>query len=171
MVDNLADSGAGSLREAILQANASPGADTIEFASGARSGTIALESGELEISESLKINGPGSAVLVIDAQNDSRVFNFSSATGDLLLDRITLTGGSTSSRGGGVFFASTGMLTVSNSTVSNNHTDGFSAAGGGIYNGFGNLMLNHAVIKGEQHVGIEGVRWWRLLKKRVAYDS
>ena len=39
---NLADSGPGSLRQAILDANANPGADLIRFAPAARDGTIAL---------------------------------------------------------------------------------------------------------------------------------
>src|SRR5262245_23287346 len=39
-VQNLADSGLGSLRQAVLNANASPGADLIRFATAARDGTI-----------------------------------------------------------------------------------------------------------------------------------
>jgi hypothetical protein len=45
MVHNLADSGLGSLRQAVLDANANPGADLIRFASAARDGTITLTSG------------------------------------------------------------------------------------------------------------------------------
>ena len=37
-VQNLADSGPGSLRQAILDANANPGADAIRFGPGARDG-------------------------------------------------------------------------------------------------------------------------------------
>src|SRR5262245_35735363 len=51
---NLADSGTGSLRQAILDANANPGTDAIDFAT---TGTIALTSGQLDISDSLTING------------------------------------------------------------------------------------------------------------------
>src|SRR5258708_1818083 len=43
---NVADSGAGSLRQAILDANANAGADTINFA-GQLHGTIGLTSGQL----------------------------------------------------------------------------------------------------------------------------
>src|SRR5215831_19065332 len=48
---NFLDSGPGSLRQAILDANAQPGADLIRFASVARDGTIALTSGELNITD------------------------------------------------------------------------------------------------------------------------
>ena len=39
-VQNLADSGPGSLRQAITDADANPGADLIRFAAAARDGTI-----------------------------------------------------------------------------------------------------------------------------------
>src|SRR5262249_35750823 len=55
MVTNLLDSGAGSLREAVVAANANPGADTIDFAT---TGTIALTTGQLDITDSVAINGP-----------------------------------------------------------------------------------------------------------------
>src|SRR4051812_19595146 len=56
----LLDSGPDSLRAAVVAANANPGADTIDFAT---TGTIALTSGELDISDSLTINGPGASTL------------------------------------------------------------------------------------------------------------
>ena len=54
---NLADSGAGSLRQAILDANANPGADLIRFGPHARDGTVPLTGGELSITDSLTIDG------------------------------------------------------------------------------------------------------------------
>src|SRR5687767_8640662 len=57
---NLADSGEGSLRQAVLDANcpAFPGLDVIMFAPAAR-GTIGLTSGQLSITDHLTIDGPG----------------------------------------------------------------------------------------------------------------
>ena len=55
-VTNLLDSGAGSLRAAVASANANPGPDAIDFAT---TGTIALTSGQLDITDSLTISGPG----------------------------------------------------------------------------------------------------------------
>src|SRR5262249_41709554 len=61
-VTNLLDTGAGSLRAAVAAANANPGADAIDFATA---GTIALTSGELDITDSLTINGPGESALTV----------------------------------------------------------------------------------------------------------
>ena len=55
-VSNLNDSGAGSLRQAVLDANAHAGADQIAFASGLR-GTITLTTGQLTITDSVTIDG------------------------------------------------------------------------------------------------------------------
>ena len=64
-VGNLNDSGSSSLRDAIAQANANPGADTITFASNV-SGTITLTSGSLHIYDAVDIQGPGAGTLTID---------------------------------------------------------------------------------------------------------
>ena len=65
-VTNTSDSGAGSLRQAILDANASPGTDTIDFdISGSVIHSIALTTGALpDITETVTIDGytqPGSS--------------------------------------------------------------------------------------------------------------
>src|SRR5207244_5627491 len=62
---NTKDSGAGSLRQAILDANASPGTDAIEFAPSSY-GTITLTSGELLITDCLFLNGPGATNVAVD---------------------------------------------------------------------------------------------------------
>ncbi len=71
-VTNLLDHGGGSLRRAILDANANPGADTIRFVRGVR-GTIALES-QLVITDDLTIRGPGAEALRISGGGATRVF-------------------------------------------------------------------------------------------------
>ena len=58
--------GVTSLREAIFAANTVSGADTIEFDSSLTAGgpaTILLTMGELVITDSLTINGPGASLL------------------------------------------------------------------------------------------------------------
>ena len=60
-VTNLNDAGAGSLRQAVIDANAAPGADTIIFDAGV-TGTITLDDGcMIVIGDALTIQGPGSA--------------------------------------------------------------------------------------------------------------
>src|SRR5206468_1420183 len=75
-VVNLADSGPGSLRDAVRQANAAAGADMIGFAAGL-SGQITLTTGQLEISGTTgptTINGPGVNLLAVNGNNSDRVF-------------------------------------------------------------------------------------------------
>ena len=57
-VTTLADNGAGSLRDAIAKANQATGADAIAFQAGL-TGTITLTGGDLAITDSLTLTGPG----------------------------------------------------------------------------------------------------------------
>ena len=81
-VTSLNDSGAGTLRQAIL--NASSG-DTINFAV---TGTIALTNGELVIRKNLTIRGPGRTNLAVDPGLTSRAFQITNAT--VLLSDLTI---------------------------------------------------------------------------------
>src|SRR4051812_37537859 len=92
-VQNLADSGPGSLRQAILAANANPGADVIRFGQEARDGTIPLTGGELRITDSLTIDGPGADRLTVSGQGASRVFNVSGSATDVEIDDLTIADG------------------------------------------------------------------------------
>src|SRR6266511_885838 len=69
-VTNTNDSGAGSLRQALIDAS---DGDTITFAV---SGTIVLTSGELLVDKSITIPGPGAGRLAVDGNATSRVFHF-----------------------------------------------------------------------------------------------
>ncbi len=67
VVVNDADSGAGTLREKITLANASPGVpDTITFNIPSFDGAITLASSLPSISDNLEIQGPGAGLLTID---------------------------------------------------------------------------------------------------------
>src|SRR5205823_3733208 len=68
---NLNDSGVGSLRQAILDANVAPGTDVIDFAPRL-SGIVTL-AGELSITDDLTIDGPGEGKLTISGNLASRV--------------------------------------------------------------------------------------------------
>src|ERR1051326_4226892 len=130
IVTNTADSGPGSLRDAL--ACASDG-DTID-ATGV-SGTITLTTGELVVSNSITILGPGPATLSVDGNAASRVFHITNAV-TVVISGLTITNGSA---GAGTFPADAGggilndhaTLTVSNCVLSGNSA---SFGGGGIYN-------------------------------------
>jgi hypothetical protein len=121
-VTNTDDNGAGSLRQAII--NAVSG-DTINFSI---TGTITLTSGELLINKNLTINGPGASVLAISGNNSSRIFNITA--GDVLVTGITIQDGNpgSGSNGGGILVRNNTNLTISNSVIRDNEA----GVGGGI---------------------------------------
>jgi hypothetical protein len=148
-VTTLADSGPGSLRQAI--ADAAPG-DTIEFAV---EGLIRLTSGELVVDKNLTIVGPGPARGGISGESMFRVLSvapgavaeiraltiengqvgFGVRGGGILVDHATLTLrdaillGNQADTGSGIY--SNGTLTVVNTEFSFNGQSG--AQGAGIY--------------------------------------
>ena len=147
-----------SLREAITAANATTGADTITFNSLFEiAQTISLTSSELGITDSLTITGPGQELLTIDAQQNSRVMNFTASTGDLSLGGLTLTGGQiTGLDGGGIRFNSNGTLTLTSSTVSGNRSIGSTAEGGGIFTSSGAVTLHSSTVNGNSSGSLGG---------------
>ncbi len=157
-VGNLADSGPNSLRAAITAANANPGADVIAFAGGLR-GTVILASGELSITDGLRINGPGAGRLAVSGNDASRVFNISSAAA-VSIDDLTITRGHGFLRGGGILNA--GALTLSDAVVSDNIVVGLPGIGadvdpfgGGILN-TGTLSVSHTTFIHNRSLGAAG---------------
>ncbi len=142
------DSGAGTLRQAIVDAASG---DTINFSSGFT--TIILTSDELLINKSLTINGPGANLLTVvrgRAQGlpffHFRIFDII-AGATVTISGLTIANGNslTNDFGGGIF--NFGTLTVVNCTVSGNSTSGTTDKGGGIYNG-GTAFITNSIISG-----------------------
>src|SRR5205085_2106888 len=159
---NTGDSGAGSLRQALLDAQ---DGDTISF-SLPPSSTIVLTSGELTITKNITISGSGADVLSVQrdlAAAAFRIFHVNpghtvtiagmtisngaaSAGGGIYNDHSTLTvsgcvlsGNSASAgntHGGGAIFndgsAGNATLTVVNSTLNGNSAPSANGFGGGI---------------------------------------
>ena len=118
LVTSLADSGLGSLRQAILDANANGAADTITFDETLAGGTILLSSGELTIADDTAdpdltidgdVDGDGAPDITVDAQDSSRVF-FIATGADATSQGLVITGG----------IENFGTLTVTGSTISGN---------------------------------------------------
>jgi len=147
-VTNSGDSGAGTLRQAILDASAS-GGDTINFAV---SGVITLTSGELAIAKNLTITGPGANVLTVRRASgvntpEFRIFFIGNGA------RVTISG--LTIRNGrdynsGAILNDGATLTVNNCVFTANSGGGY--GGGGIMNDGSNanarLMVNNCVFDG-----------------------
>jgi hypothetical protein len=86
-VTNTDDTGAGSLRQAITDANANDDVDDIVFESGV-TGTITLTSGNLAINESVNIVGPGATTLAVSGDNEGVFYIYN---GTALID-VTISG-------------------------------------------------------------------------------
>ena len=168
-VTNTNDSGAGSLRQAISDANSG---DTIDLTG--LSGTIQLTTGQLEIDKDLIITGPGPGQLTIEGTDptdptvNSRLFLVSNTASapNVTISGLTLTGGraddSISSAdgldGGAINYEGdgdpntiAGTLTVENSII-----DGNSAVddGGGIHVARGGtLKISDTIIRNNESEG------------------
>jgi hypothetical protein len=123
-VTNTNDGGVGSLRNALAVAK---DGDTIDAT--AVSGTILLASGELQISHSVTINGPGANHLAVDGNAQSRVFYINSGN-TVVVSGLSIRNGHVTNLYGGGIYSEGAALTVINCTISGNSAD----YGGGIYN-------------------------------------
>ena len=151
-----------TFREAIFIANSVPGIDAINFdpsLTAFGSATILLTHGELDISTSISVNGPGADRLTIDASgNDpipghpypsanfdgSRVFRIDDGTDvnqTVTISGLKIAGGDVSGDGGGVLNYE--HLTLSHCEVSSNFASGF---GSGIANFGEATILNSAIL-------------------------
>jgi uncharacterized repeat protein (TIGR01451 family) len=129
--DGVAPGPAGSLRKAITDANANPGADRILFDSSL-SGAVYLTSGNLQILQALDIQGPGADELTIDGyESNTRIFYINpGTTGDpVTISGLTMAYGHTSGSGGAIVNLDA-KLTVADSLLYAN-TATFSGIGGG----------------------------------------
>jgi len=129
-VYNTADSGPGSLRNAIL--NSVPGA-LIIFATNLSAQRILLTSGELPLTNGLTLDAsalPGG--IVIDGNHSSRVFAVAGGV-TVVLNSLTLSNGYAGTGNWGGAIVNSGTLTLNNCTLAGNLVDA-SGAGGAIEN-------------------------------------
>jgi N-acetylneuraminic acid mutarotase len=150
VVTNTNDNGLGSLRDALAIAQ---DGDTID-ATGI-SGTILLTSGELQITHSVSINGPGAGSLAVDGNHSFRVFeNFAS---NVTISSLTITNGFAADNNGGGGILNHAGLTLANSGVILCRTpSGRDQQGGGIKNNPGaTLTLTGSTVTGNG-AGCEG---------------
>src|SRR6185503_1257244 len=96
-----------TLREAIEEANANAGADTITFSADVTA-PIVLTSALPTISEELTIDGSGQSVAV-DGDNTYIVFD---ASAPVTLTALTVQNGKSPTDGGGAYFGSTAVISA-----------------------------------------------------------
>ena len=168
-VTNLNDAGAGSLRDAIAQANATAGADAVQFAANL-TGTIALSS-EILISDTLNLAGPGVSRVTVDGNLATRLFKVAHASGNAITatfsgltlanghapdeggaiwatgDHVVVNGcifdGNIANTRGGAIFTASANLTINGSGIWNSETG---STGGAILFSAGDLVITHSLI-------------------------
>jgi CSLREA domain-containing protein len=154
LVTNTNDSGAGSLRQAITDANASPDTNAINFQIGL-TGTITLSTVLPNLSTSIAINGPGANQLTVMRSTAGgtpqfRIFNvLNSSTVNLV--GLTISGGFNNGGGAGTLNSSGSSLIVTNCIVSGNTDNNF--RGGGISSS-GTLVVTNSTVSGNTGHGI-----------------
>ena len=154
-VTTTADSGAGSLRDAI--AAASDG-ETIQFAGALNGQTIMLTSAELLIDKSITISGPGPSQLTVQrsiagSTPEFRIFHLTpghvvSIAGLIISNGVALQGTTPANRGGGIFNDHS-VLTVTDCSLNGNS----SRSGGGVFSngefsGSATLTINNSTLGG-----------------------
>ena len=164
--DVIADDGECSLREAVLAANsdsavgdcpAGSGADMIVFAAGltrpaiftltlSGTGEENAQTGDLDVTSDLTIDGVDPASIVIDGNGADRVFDVRTGAHFTLVGVTVRNGQAASNDGGGIKVAA--ALIMTDTVVEGN-------AGGGIANSTGSLLLSHVdVISNTSGYGI-----------------
>ncbi|MFT6815341.1 MAG: hypothetical protein ACJAZ3_001248, partial [Sphingobacteriales bacterium] len=130
VVENNLDAGTGSLRMALSQAK---DGDTIWINPSLSNQTLVLSTGQLVIGASVKLIGNG---FTINANSSSRVFSAENLA-SLTIDGFTITGGSATFTGAGIFADAVDELIIQHCNINGNALSAAAAYtyahGGGIY--------------------------------------
>lgn len=145
-----------SLREAVVTANNCPGHQTIQVPGGTylftRAGADedAADTGDLDITETVTIEGELGATVLVDADGVDRVFHILPSAGEVSLSGVTVQGGLIElptgwARGGGIL--NEAELNLHEAALVGNRVAGtgsttFISSGGGLYNGNTATLVN-----------------------------
>jgi hypothetical protein len=147
-VTNTNDSGSGSLRRTIEDANNNAGSDTINISA---TGTINLQLPLPNLSN-VEINGPGASQLTVrrDTGGNHRIFSI--VNGNVTINGLTISNGRDSFGGGGIYISNSGTATLTNSTLNNNSAP---ASGGvaNLYRESGSATLKNTIVANPQSGG------------------
>jgi CSLREA domain-containing protein len=148
LCETASQNGICTLRAAIQEANAVPGANSVLLASGTYTQTIHWDYndssavGDLDITDDLTLTGAGADTTIIVARTLERVFEIS-ASATVSIVGVTIRDGYMELSGDGGGILNSGNLTLDRSTISNSRA----YSGGGIYN-YGTLTVTRSSITG-----------------------
>ncbi len=156
-VTSLDDSTAdGTLRGEVIDANLSPGADDLVFASGL-SGTITLDGGQIEVyGDALEIQGPGAGTITVSGDDAQRILYLHDipAGDEVVISGLTLTQGRPSGPGepGGAILSDDGTtsapdVTIRDAVISDSYSD---LHGGAVQTDDGILTITRSVLTGNE---------------------
>lgn len=162
-VTTTADAGAGSLRDAVAQANTMAGADDIVFDMALNEATIALTSTQLEITDEVTIDASALDRLTIDASGldttpgtpdggGGRIFDVLAVTAEFR--GLTLQNGDVTGDGGAI--RATGSLNIVDSTIENSFAQ--DGRGGGLFlqTSGGSFTVSESTLSGNGATGNGG---------------
>ena len=163
-VTSTANSGAGTLRQAILDAAAG---DTVRFSLGTTEPQTITLASELALSKDVMIDGTGGRVR-ISGNNSVRVFSVSSGVTVMLRNIEIMNGRAVVGAG----ISNSGTLTLENCTLTGNRAQGGNGGngssyygggggggggfGGGVYNNGGSVSILNSTLQGNQAAGGNG---------------
>jgi Right handed beta helix region/RTX calcium-binding nonapeptide repeat (4 copies) len=149
-VTNLNEEGAGSLREAVFDANDNPGADRVLFKSKL-SGTIDLDGDDIDLfgGGDVEVIGPGARKVSVSGGGGGvfSLFDYSGAF-DAAISGLTITGG-VDDEGTGVRAVGDVDLELSWLTITGNEATDQESAGAGVFlegNGLGELHIVNSTV-------------------------
>jgi len=148
----------GSFRQALLNANALAGNDTITFNLPAGPQTINLTGVLPDISDDVTItNSTGSSNLTVrrDTGGDYRIFKVNNGV-SATFDGFTIANGFTLEGGAGIYNDG-GTVNVTNGTFSNNQAFSFSGKGGAISNNSGTVNVTNGTFSGNSATSGGGI--------------
>jgi hypothetical protein len=148
-VTSTSDSGAGSFRQAIEDAQSG---DTIQFSASLANKTISLgKEIEIDAGKNLTIDGAGASNLTISGSNKTRIIHLDSNVdfpSELTIKNLTLANGYTSERGGAIATEHKGSVNVENVEFTGNVAN---KGGGAIDVAWeGNLIIDDSRFEGNK---------------------
>jgi hypothetical protein len=161
-VTSNADSGIGSLREAITSAQLG---DTIQFDPTLANQTITLTSGQLVVDKDLTIDGAEAPGLTISGNNTYRIFEVEGVGINFTLQNLILANGFTKGDGGAILTGSTGSLPIGSGTISTltvenvEFNNNVASAGGAIFGEFrSDITVSNSTFDGNDGTAATSVR-------------